>query len=166
MRKIVIFFICIILSINNLSFSQEAEKPVDDQIEKLTKDQKKYLNMMITGIILTSIGGVTLTAGLTLDTIIMIDPGIIPLTYHISYTKTMHNRSYNYNLDFNPISFSLDLTGITLLAVGIPLLAVGGANYKKIKSKMMSLIINNKIIPELAYNFGSSTFYLGARFNF
>ncbi|MBN2544695.1 MAG: hypothetical protein JXB50_02785 [Spirochaetes bacterium] len=163
MKKAAFFILCLIFFTNNICFSEESEQSVN---ENLMKEQIKFKNMMIAGIVLTSIGGVSFASGLTMGIMHQIDPYIFPFTLHYVETQSSGYYITKYELHFNPVVLVLNLTGITLLAVGIPLTAVGGAKLKRIKSKMMSAIINHKIIPELCYNLNNSSFYLGARFTF
>lgn len=121
------------------------------------------LGMKITGIIFISIGSACLISGIALGVYHQLDPencpGSIPI---MSYTSGYYRTS----LYINPIVLSLNLTGIVLLAIGIPLTIVGSVRMKKSRRRMNNDRNVSKfktIIPDIEYNITHKNFVLGAR---
>jgi hypothetical protein len=133
--------------------------------DELLKDKKKYTSIMIAGIVLTSVGSLFLTAGITMGIILQIDPYAFPFALHYIGDTKNGSVEYHYEFHFNPVVLAFNLTGMVCLAVGIPLLAVGGAKRKRTIKKMNALL-EKAVIPDVSYCLNDNTIYIGGRYRF
>jgi hypothetical protein len=162
MKKMLIFLITILILFNLPSTFSIEDDNTDDKNSKSNQDddslQKslvKYRNMKIAGIVLTSIGGTSLVSGLimgiTYQTLYKDHPLDFPGTIEVYNYETSYVRAYLY---LNPIILTLNLGGLVMLGIGIPVMIVGAVKEKKIKNKLNSFI--NNFNPVLGYNFNNS----------
>ena len=155
------FFILTILIclLSNFLFSNSNNKLNSKFMDSknTNRELKKYRGMKIAGIILTATGGTCLLSGIGLGVYHQLDPVNSPCSVHLGSTGFGF-----YRVDFylNPLVLCLNLTGIALLAIGIPLIAVGA--YKEKKTKRGLALFKN-VFPEVAINFGNKEVLLGVR---
>jgi hypothetical protein len=89
--------------------------------------------------------------GITYQTLYKDHPLDFPGTIEVYNYETSYVRAYLY---LNPIILTLNLGGLVMLGIGIPVMIVGAVKEKKIKNKLNSFI--NNFNPVLGYNFNNS----------
>lgn len=131
-----------------ITFVQSVEnyESDDNNLEYLQKQRNKYVGIAVTGVVFTIIGAPSLIAGIGLGVYHQINPANSPGSIHIAGT-----------VYFNPVVLALNLTGLALLGIGIPLMIYGGVQAKRYKRMLKAVAV----LPQGGYDFQLQALSLG-----
>ena len=157
MKKIIIILI-LSTFITTFTLCNEKESFGNNKIF-LEKELKNAIALKTTGIVFIPTGASCFLAGIVWGVIHQLNP---ENTFGSIYLGTVGSYYYGIKLYLNPAVLCLNLTGIALLAIGIPFTAVGSYRAKKIKRKLGEITLKN-FQPIIDYNITNKKLTVGLR---